>query len=162
MDMSNQPTTAMSMSSSGGMTMFFFTSTSTPLFSLAWTPSSTGGYAATCVFLIGLAVITRGVLAAKSLMETSWMYKDHRRRYIVMATDEKGNESSREFSGAKKNTTVSTTAVLTVNGVDEKVRLVENALGGPYTGTMARPWRLSVDLPRACLVTLIGGLGYLL
>jgi len=90
------------------------------------------------------------------------MYKDHKRRYIVTATDEKGNENSREDRGAKKYTTVSSTAVLTTNGLDETVRLVENPLAGPYKGTMSRPWRLSVDLPRACLVTLIGGLGYLL
>ena len=39
------------------MMMTFFTSTKTPLLSEAWTPHSTGQYAATCVFLIALARI---------------------------------------------------------------------------------------------------------
>lgn len=53
------------------------------------------------------------------------------------------------------------TGVLSANGVEEKVRLVQpvDVLAG---GLWSRPWRLSVDLPRALLVTVMVGVGYLL
>ncbi|KAF2243364.1 hypothetical protein BU26DRAFT_534305 [Trematosphaeria pertusa] len=47
------------------MAMTFFTSTSTPLYSAAWTPSSTGQYAGTCMFLIAFAAIFRALLAVR-------------------------------------------------------------------------------------------------
>ncbi|KAL6702817.1 hypothetical protein ACN47E_000903 [Coniothyrium glycines] len=47
------------------MAMTFFTSMTTPLFSMAWTPKSTGQYAGTCIFLIGLAAIFRSLLALR-------------------------------------------------------------------------------------------------
>ncbi|KIW18596.1 hypothetical protein PV08_02885 [Exophiala spinifera] len=49
------------------MMMVFFTGTQTPLYSTAWTPSSTGQYAGTCIFLIVLAVIFRAILAIRSV-----------------------------------------------------------------------------------------------
>lgn len=47
------------------MAMTFFSSTSTPLFSLTWSPKSTGAYAGTCVFLIALAAIFRALLSLR-------------------------------------------------------------------------------------------------
>ncbi|OJJ95981.1 hypothetical protein ASPACDRAFT_47339 [Aspergillus aculeatus ATCC 16872] len=69
-------TTSMSTDSSSSsvsmsMTMVFFTSTTTPLYSNAWTPSTTGQYAGTCIFLIALAVILRFLLALKPICERS-------------------------------------------------------------------------------------------
>ncbi|KAF2117466.1 Ctr copper transporter family-domain-containing protein [Lophiotrema nucula] len=61
MDMSSD-STMMGMDS---MAMTFFTSTSTPLFSMAWTPASTGQYAGTCIFLIAFATIFRAILAIR-------------------------------------------------------------------------------------------------
>jgi copper transporter 1 len=55
-------TTTMGMSQ---MAMTFFTSASTPLFSLSWSPSSIGQYTGTCIFLIALAIILRALLAAR-------------------------------------------------------------------------------------------------
>ncbi|CAK7201830.1 hypothetical protein SEUCBS139899_004545 [Sporothrix eucalyptigena] len=48
------------------MSMTFFYSLMTPLFSSAWTPSTTGQYAGTCIFLILLAVIHRALVAFRS------------------------------------------------------------------------------------------------
>jgi copper transporter 1 len=47
------------------MAMNFFTSTSTPLFSKAWTPNGAGQYAGTCIFLIALATIFRALMATR-------------------------------------------------------------------------------------------------
>lgn len=47
------------------MAMTFFTSTSTPLFSMSWVPASTGQYAGTCIFLVVFAIIFRALLAAR-------------------------------------------------------------------------------------------------
>jgi hypothetical protein len=45
--------------------MTFFTSTSTPLYSASWTPTSAGQYAGTCIFLIAFATIFRALLAVR-------------------------------------------------------------------------------------------------
>ncbi|KAF2677999.1 hypothetical protein K458DRAFT_317869 [Lentithecium fluviatile CBS 122367] len=47
------------------MAMTFFTSTTTPLFSWAWTPDSSGKYAGTCIFLIVFSAIFRALLAIR-------------------------------------------------------------------------------------------------
>lgn len=47
------------------MMMVFFTATNTPLYSSSWMPSSTGAYAGTCIFLIILALIFRGLVAVR-------------------------------------------------------------------------------------------------
>ncbi|PYH97863.1 hypothetical protein BO71DRAFT_480896 [Aspergillus ellipticus CBS 707.79] len=60
----------MDMSTSSSMTMTFFTSASTPLYSISWTPANKGQYAGTCIFLIVLAVILRLLLALKPILET--------------------------------------------------------------------------------------------
>jgi copper transporter 1 len=62
MDMSSAGTQMMQMDA---MAMTFFTSTVTPLFSMAWTPNSAGQYTGTCIFLIALAAIFRALLAIR-------------------------------------------------------------------------------------------------
>ncbi|KAF2230845.1 hypothetical protein EV356DRAFT_508154 [Viridothelium virens] len=47
------------------MAMVFFTSTSTSLWSMAFTPNTTGQYAGTCIFLIAFAAIFRLLLAIR-------------------------------------------------------------------------------------------------
>ncbi|KAF2720487.1 hypothetical protein K431DRAFT_226488 [Polychaeton citri CBS 116435] len=47
------------------MAMVFFTSTTTPLFSWSWVPRGVGQYAGTCIFLIALATIFRGLVAVR-------------------------------------------------------------------------------------------------
>lgn len=61
-DMSHSSTTLMGMDT---MKMVFFSSSTTPLFSSAWTPDSPGKYAGTCIFLIIFAAIFRALLAVR-------------------------------------------------------------------------------------------------
>lgn len=127
-----------SSSSSGtGMTMVFFTSTSTPLFAAAWTPRSTGTYVGTCVFLIVLGVIYRGLHAWKAVLERRWAAAV-RGRVVVVA---KGKESDEDDEGPPKETKEATPVAEV---------------------TAARSWRWSSDLPRAALLTVNSGVGYLL
>lgn len=49
-------------------------------------------------------------------------------------------------------------AVLTSNGLDERVKVVKGV--GRKLETV--PWRFSTDLPRACIFTVQAGVGYLL
>ncbi|KAF3022081.1 hypothetical protein E8E14_013539 [Neopestalotiopsis sp. 37M] len=68
-----------SSSSMGPMVMTFFYASDTSLFFQSWTPSSTGVYAATCVFLLLLAVSMRAMLALKPILETT-VWKPRRAR----------------------------------------------------------------------------------
>lgn len=51
------------------MAMTFFTSFKTPLYADAWTPTSQGRYAGTCIFLIVLAIILRVLVAVRPIFE---------------------------------------------------------------------------------------------
>ena len=131
------------------MAMEFMNSQTTPLYSSAWTPSSTGAYAGTCIFLIFLAILFRTLIAGKHLLEVRWADQAYNRRFVVVADKQPVSEQYQSDADSK-------TGVLTANGVDENVRLVTKPT------FKVQPWRFSVDLPRAGLVTLIGGVGYLL
>jgi hypothetical protein len=48
---------------------------------------------------------------------------------------------------------------LTVRGLDERVKVIRTPT---HTGMQITPWRLSTDLPRACIFTVQAGVGYLL
>ncbi|KAK8020348.1 hypothetical protein PG990_005486 [Apiospora arundinis] len=141
-----------SSSSSGGMMMMmsvFQTSQKTPLYSMAWTPQSVGGYAATCIFLIVLGTMLRGLLALKSIQESRWLDQEFKRRYVAVQGKLPMAERVSADSLAKKMT-------LSENGVEEGVMVVKKVQ------THARPWRLSVDPLRAVIDTVIAGVGYLL
>jgi len=71
------------------MMMVFFTSTKTPLYSEDWTPNGAGQYAGTCIFLIALAFIFRGLLALRSF-PAPW----DRRSSVESAKDMKDPEWS--------------------------------------------------------------------
>lgn len=131
------------------MSMTFFSNTVTPLFSSKWTPKSAGAYAGTCIFLIVLAVIYRASFTLKHYLEYKWLEKTMQRRYVVVA--DKTPVSERISSDAD-----SKTAVLSVNGVEENVKVVHSPI------RHVQPWRFSVDVPRALLVMIMGGVGYLL
>ena len=136
------------------MAMVFFSGTDTPLFSYSWTPSSTGTYAGTCIFLIFLSIILRALYAFKNILESKWAHNALQRQYIRVL-------DPAPEAGIRKGPTTATTAILTTNGIDEKVQLVSRK--SPLLGNAwSRPWRLSVDLPRALLVTVMVGIGYLL
>ncbi|EEH48571.1 uncharacterized protein PADG_04650 [Paracoccidioides brasiliensis Pb18] len=132
------------------MAMVFQTIQATPLYSNDWTPRSAGTYAGTCIFLIVLAVIFRALLAAKSMLEHRWAAAAMSRRYVVVAGQLPAAERIQMDPNASTGTLVS------ANGVEEKVRVVANLKG------QTAPWRFSVDLPRALLVMVTAGVGYLL
>lgn len=148
MDMTGMNTTTTTTTT---MTMMvaFTTDMATPLYSMAWTPNGVGTYAATCIFLIMLAVIFRGLFALKAIQESKWLDQELNRRYIVvngrLPTHEKMSTSS-----LKQN------MMLSSNGVEEQVMVVQKKQ------MQSRPWRASVDPLRAAIDTVIAGVGYLL
>ncbi|KAK6586368.1 hypothetical protein PZA11_001425 [Diplocarpon coronariae] len=145
MDMDSNST---SMSASM-MSMTFFTSSKTSLYSALWTPSSPGEYAGTCIFLILLAVIFRSLLAVKQWKETAWMDAEFNRRYVTVAGKQPKSERISQDADTKRMT-------LTENGVEEDVMVVKKRSMG------IRPWRITTDPVRAFLDTVIAGVGYLL
>jgi hypothetical protein len=135
--------------SMSNMSITFYTSTSTPLFSTQWTPSSLGSYAGTCIFLIILAVVFRLLFAAKAWQEAAWLDAEFARRYVAV-TGKLGKAAAMSRDSDMKH------MVLSENGVEEDVVVVRKK------GEVRRPWRLSVDPVRAALDTVIAGVGYLL
>lgn len=132
-----------------GMTMAFFTATDTPLYSMSWTPQTAGQYAGTCIFLIFLAISLRALFTAKTFLEMKALEGALKRRYVVVA----GEKTARDRAS---NDGDSVTGILTTNGVQEDVRVVSAPV------KHVQPWRFSVDLPRALLMTIAAAVGYLL
>lgn len=129
----------------------FQTTIHTSLYSTAWTPSNTGAYAGTCIFLIILATLFRGLLALKGWQEARWLDRELARRYVaVQGKAPLAENVSRDSLGKTM------TAVLSENGVEENVVVVQRK------GERSRPWRASVDPVRAVVDTVIAGVGYLL
>jgi len=122
----------------------------TPLFSASWAPNSAASYVGTCIFLILLASVLRCLTALKAVLEQRWLAKARCRRYVVVKG--KGTEAGKIDS----DPAAKTGALITANGVEENVKIVRADTRG------AVPFRLSVDLPRAGLVTVIAGGAYLL
>jgi len=152
------------------MHMVFFSAVDTPLFSETWSPRSSAGYAGTCIFLIILAIIFRILTAVKHRLEAKLLERALKRRYVVVAgkqreadriraasrdTDSERGAVSASLGGEKDEFAQS--GVLRVNGVEEDVRMVQRTSHSPV-----QPWRLSVDLPRALMSTVVLGVGYLL
>lgn len=131
------------------MSMTFFTSTMTPLYSAMWSPTTVGQYAGTCIFLVILATIFRGLLAVKAWKETAWLDAEFNRRYVTVAGKLPKSERIASDSDSKR-------MILTENGVEEDVMVVKKRSMG------IRPWRITTDPIRALLDTFIAGVGYLL
>lgn len=146
MDMSMNSSSSSSMMS---MPMTFYASTMTPLYSDTWAPTNTSTYAGTCIFLIVLATLFRGLLALKGWKETAWLDAEFKRRYVVVAGKPSKAERISQDSDSKR-------MILTENGVEEEVMVVKKKSPG------VRPWRLSVDPLRAVMDTVIAGVAYLL
>lgn len=149
MDSMDMGDMSMGTSSHGGMAMAFVTSTTTPLFSEAWTPTTAGQYAGTCIFLILLSIILRALFTAKTYLEIKAVKSALKRRYIVVAGEKAVVDSASDDAN-------SMTGVLTTNGVQEDVRIISAPV------SHIQPWRFSIDLPRALLMTVVAGVGYLL
>lgn len=129
------------------MAMVFFTSTTTPLYSPAWTPSTTGQYAGTCLFLIILSTVFRALLALKHWAEAAlWSVPPARRGSALLAASDAGvGEGDEEKFAAAKG------------GADASSRAVAQRSRG-----YARAWRINVDGSRALLDVVIVGASYLL
>ncbi|KAI7301210.1 hypothetical protein KC315_g16776 [Hortaea werneckii] len=164
----------MSSGGGGGMAMAFTNSHTTMLFSHAWQPKTSGAYAGTCIFLIVLAIISRLMLAYRHFIEQKWRDQATHRRYVFVAEQsvEDKERGGAQVSGGDSSSSSSLPAslrkagessqseeaILTSNGLDERVKVVKSAgrcLERP-------PWRFSTDLPRACIFTAQAGVGYLL
>lgn len=144
------------MSGMSSMSMVFTTAHNTPLYSKAWTPTSTGAYAGTCIFLIVLAVLSRLLQAWRHTLEQKFHDKAIKRRYVRVAGEQEADQSPDESPEAAKEKNEQ--AILSYRGVDEKVRVIKASSRGRET----TPWRFTTDLPRACIYTVQAGLGYLL
>ena len=137
-------------SDSMSMSMVFVNTHTTPLYSDSWTPSSNGGYAGTCIFLVLLAMTLRLLFAAKTLCEVRWTTQARNRRFVLV----KGRAT--EAGRIDQDPDAKTGSLMTAQGVEESVKVVQaNAKG-------VTPFRLSVDVPRAILTTIIVGVSYLL
>ncbi|RMZ92594.1 hypothetical protein DV736_g160, partial [Chaetothyriales sp. CBS 134916] len=139
------------------MSMIFTNSHNTPLYSNAWTPTSAGGYAGTCIFLILLGVTLRLLLAARAVLEQRWAAQARNRRYVVVVGGDGSRSSEPQAERIENDPDAKLGALITPQGVEERVKVVTAVSGG-----RAVPFRLSVDVPRAFLVLLITGVGYLL
>lgn len=135
------------------MPMYFNNAKNTPLFSSSWVPNTTGQYAGTCLFLIVLAIISRLLSIYRFKKEEAWHAAAINRRYIVVANQDGGpQETLRE-----KVRETGEGGVLTARGREEDVKIIATkAL------QRSRPWRLSVDVPRAFIYVVQAGLSYLL
>jgi copper transporter 1 len=131
------------------MAMVFFNSHTTPLYSMGWMPTGPAGYAGTCIFLIFLAISMRLLMVTKAMLEIRWHDQALQRRYITV-------EGQKPLSERIVSDPSSKGAVLSANGVEERVRIMINP------GPSVSAWRFSTDLPRALLVTVMAGVGYLL
>ena len=126
----------------------FILSQHTTLYSSAWTPQSTGAFAGTCIFLILLAALFRGLLAYRHSLEVGWRQKRIARRPIVVAHESEATEGKAAEAKAAE------------------AKVIERGPGAltprPREAREPDQWRVSVDIPRAAVVVLIAAVGYLL
>lgn len=134
------------------MPMVFTTDHSTSLYSSAWTPSSTGAYAGTCIFLMFLAIISRLFFAWRRTIELGWHDRAKQRKYVRLMSKENYLERHEGYDEKVES------GVLTTRGLDERIRVLQAEQHGPDV----LPWRFGIDVPRAVLFTVHAGIGYLL
>lgn len=89
-------------------------------------------------------------------LEVKWQDEALKRRYVVLAGE---TEADRERQMGLQGSDKTEEATLTVRGLDERVKVVRTPR---TTGLSLTPWRITVDLPRACVYTLWAGISYLL
>ncbi|KAI5821075.1 hypothetical protein BZA77DRAFT_613 [Pyronema omphalodes] len=138
--------------SSGSMFMVFYTSTSTPLFSSSWSPSTLGQYVGVCVFLIVLSFVFRFLLAWKSVLQHDWKENMKGKKVIVAA-------GLSDTNGTSKSETTTVAGEGEKEGEKEKEETQEVVL--TQRGWSGRPFRFSTELKRGCMTTLVAGTGYL-
>jgi hypothetical protein len=144
------------------MVMTFQSTTMTPLYSTAWTPSTQGQYAGTCIFLIVLAVLFRVMLTGKILQESRWLEQERKRTYKIASASASatGSASSlkNEGKGGENDKEDSKVPAATQDSlaITPPVAVIRDS------ASRFRPWRLTVDPVRAAMDTVLAGVGYLL
>ncbi|KAF2724682.1 Ctr-domain-containing protein [Polychaeton citri CBS 116435] len=131
------------------MSMVFFSSESTPLFSSAWTPTSHGGYAGTCLFLIALAIISRIMMAFRALAERHWRLEAAGRRRTAYRSHSEHTEGHRHDEEE---------SVLGIPSHEKHMGVGNSA----PTALFVTPWVFSIDVPRGVLYFVQAGVSYLL
>lgn len=126
---------SMSMSMSE-MAMTFFEAFQTPLYSDAWTPTSPGQYAGTCIFLIVLGSILRLLLALKPVLEDRFW-----RNYPAYESDKQALASHHAESVEP----------------GQAGSVIRKDIVGRWKG-----WRAGAAAARATYEVIVGGIGYLL
>jgi solute carrier family 31 (copper transporter), member 1 len=121
-----------SMMSAQDMAMVFFQSVSTPLISSAWTPSGSGTYAGTCIFLIVLAVSHRVLIALRCILFERSL----------------GN-------GSQYKVWLGESDVWQTGGPERTGQVIRSAWN-------SHPFRVGAETCRGVLEVIIGGVGYLL
>ncbi|KAI0475909.1 Ctr copper transporter family-domain-containing protein [Xylariaceae sp. FL0804] len=166
MDMGSSSSSSSSTNSSSGSAMLgmqvmgvFQSTVATPLYSMAWTPTTSGEYTGTLVFLVALAVVLRLLLAAKTAAEARWLHAELRRGHhhqVVAPGQQDGRGGADKLVGRDGFTR---SLVMSESGsVEDDLVVVSRSRAGPAR----RPWSLSVDPLRAVLDTCITGVAYLL
>jgi len=111
-------------------------------------PSTTGQYAGTCIFLIVLAIAFRTLFAARTLQERKWQRLESTRQYRIAGADEAEQDKRLSEDEPKRGSSSD-------KSIDGNVAVFKKS-------SAVRPWRISQDVPRACLDVVIAGVGYLL
>ena len=134
-------------STAAAMTMTFIQSTATPLLSSSWQPRNSAEYAATCLFLIALAALTRVLVAIRPVLDAvSW------RRRAPYQRQEEGSTNSTEL-----HTQGDTKDTLPPRGRPAGSRRAVMVAIRDHWNNAA----LSSRLARAAYDMVIAGLGYL-
>lgn len=120
------------------MAMVFFTSFQTPLFSSAWTPTTQGQYAGTCVFLVVLTIILRLFIALKPIVESRFWSGNVSYTSHAQVIDDEQTTYPKGIPGAR-------------------MRAVRRDVSKRWSG-----WRISAAAGRATYEVVIVGVGYLL
>ena len=127
----------------------FTTSSSSSLFVAAWTPQSAGAYAGTCLFLIVLAALFRGLHAGKHVLEARWLDRKLDRPVIVPGEKSRANAVRGDRHATRHHRVA-----------DGQSDEAAGAVRWCARGVM--PWRWSVDVLRATFTLVLTAVSYLL
>lgn len=155
MDMGGDSSSGMSHS----MAMTFHSNMVDALFSDQWVPSNRGQYAGTCIFIVFFAMIYRGLFVVKFKLDEKLIKCGKLNKQVVALTDIGRDQPYKSLRDIEDE--------LDEEEEQERLQKLERPEQPSPAPTMTtrqgpRPWRLSVDVPRAAIQTVLSGVGYLL
>lgn len=141
------------------MAMTFHSNMVDALFSEQWTPSNRGQYAGTCIFIVFFAMIYRGLFVVKFKLDEKLIKTGKLNKQVVALNDIGRDQPYKSLRDIEDE--------LDEEEEQERLQKLERPdlpEKGPQMTTRLgpRPWRLSVDVPRAAIQTVLSGVGYLL